>query len=174
MSKRPIDLVSDALDGWRPSPEAQQIMIWRLLHLLMSRYGSVPLGQAVVAVTAGTLNDLGLSPTVTELCEATGLPKSSISRYVSAQMEQGVLSETIDPEDRRRRKLAQTEMGRNERRWLLREMRRIIESIQQWDAGHDYGQKPVDPVAELQRMREVVASQPPEFGDEPTRARKRA
>ena len=35
----------------------------------MVRYGSAPLGQALVGITNSILNEMGHAPTVTELCE---------------------------------------------------------------------------------------------------------
>jgi len=173
-SNKSVDLITAPLEGWRPSPGAQHIIVWRLLHLLMSRYGSIPVGQALVSYTVLALNEMGVKPTVTELCEATGLPKSSISRYVSAQMDQGVLAELIDPEDRRRRKLGATDTGRAERRWLIREMRKVLEDIHDWDVTHfSEGAAPPAPEQELAKMREVVAEQPPEFGQPAKRGRRR-
>ena len=95
MQNRTPDLITKALEGWRPSAEAQQLIFWRLLQLMMARYGSVPLGQCLVGMTNTIVNEMGRAPTVTELCEATGLPKSSISRYISAQMEQGVVPKIL-------------------------------------------------------------------------------
>ena len=161
MQNRSPDLITRALEGWRPSAEAQQLIFWRLLHLMMARYGSPPLGQALVGITNTILNEMGRAPTVTELCEATGLPKSSISRYISAQMEQGVVSEEIDPRDRRRRMLRQTDAGKAERQWQIRETRKILEEIRAWDEARAGGA--VDADAELERMKAIAAEAPEEF-----------
>lgn len=161
MQNRTPDLITKALENWRPSAEAQQLIFWRLLHLMMARYGSAPLGQCLVGMTNTILNEMGRAPTVTELCEATGLPKSSISRYISAQMEQGVVSEDIDPRDRRRRMLRQTDEGKTERQWQIREIRKILEEIRAWDKARAGGA--VDAEAELQRMKDVAATAPEEF-----------
>ena len=98
------------------------------------------------------LNELGHAPTVTELCEATGLPKSSISRYIAAQMEQGVIHETIDPSDRRRRMLTQTDAGRAERQWQIRQMREILENVREWDESVLRGETPLDPARDRRQI----------------------
>ena len=46
------------LTGWTPSPEAQMVIFWRIMHLYMSRYGSIPLGQMLVELTTVVLNEL--------------------------------------------------------------------------------------------------------------------
>ena len=155
MQSRAANLVTERLSGWSPSPEAQQIVIWRVVQMFLARYGSVPLGQLLVSLTTVVLNEMGRAPTVTELCEATGLPKSSISRYISAQMEKGTVVETIDPQDRRRRMLNQTDAGKNERRWQIRQMRKILESVYDWDQVRAAGAE-IDPVDELEAMKAVA------------------
>jgi DNA-binding MarR family transcriptional regulator len=96
--------------------------IWRFLHLTQTRYGSAPVGEVLVVLTIMLLDDQGYHPTVTDLADVTGLPKSSVSRYVSAEMSAGFLEEYIDPEDRRRRRLRPTAKGQKERRWQRAEV----------------------------------------------------
>lgn len=170
MQSRAANLISDRLSGWAPSPEAQQIIIWRVMQMFMARYGSVPLGQLLVSLTTIVLNEMGRAPTVTELCEATGLPKSSISRYISAQMEKGTVVETIDPQDRRRRMLGQTDAGKNERRWQVRQMRKILESVHDWDQAR-VGTGEIDADDELEAMKAVARGESP---DSVQTARKRS
>lgn len=161
MQSRAANLISDNLDGWSPSPEAQQIIMWRIMQMFLSRYGSVPLGQLLVSMTTIVLNEMGRAPTVTELCEATGLPKSSISRYISAQMEKGTVVETIDPQDRRRRMLSQTDTGKTERRWQVRQIRKILESVRDWDVARAAGEQ-IDPDDQLEAMKAVVRGDSPD------------
>jgi len=160
-SKLP-NLISDRVAGWTPSPAAQTILVWRILHLFMARYGSIPMGQMLVGLTTISLNELGRPPTVTELCEATGLPKSSISRYISAQMDQAVVSEVIDPADRRRRKLIQTDAGKAERRWQVKQIRKILEEVRAWDAKVQAAGGEPDPEAELEKMKQAAGDDAPQ------------
>jgi DNA-binding MarR family transcriptional regulator len=155
-----MNLLSPKLEGWTPSAEAQQVILWRILQLFLSRYGSIPLGPLLVSMTTVVLNELGRAPTVTELCEATGLPKSSISRYISTAMEQDMVTETIDTEDRRRRMLGQTEAGKNERRWQVRQIRKILEEAADWDRQREAAGGVLDPEAELEAMKQVSAKPP--------------
>ena len=155
MAEQSYDLITEDIEGWRPSAEAQMVIFWRTLHLFMSRYGSIPVGQLLVGLTTITMNELGRPPTVGELCEVTGLPKSSISRYIAAQMELGVVTEEIDPRDRRRRKLIPTEEGRNERGWQIEQMRKILRETRAWDRERTESGAAIDPDAELEAMAAV-------------------
>ena len=89
-------------------------VVWRWLLLSVHRYGSMPTGEIVAVLTIVLLDRYGYHPTVTEVAEITGMPKSSISRYVSDQMAKGFLEEYIDPQDRRRRRLRPTRAARRE------------------------------------------------------------
>ncbi len=110
----------------RMSALAQMGVFWRILHLITARYGNYPMGQTLVALTMVFLNEQGLPPTLTDLCEATGLPKASVSRYVSWQLREGLCEEHIDPADRRRRLLIQTEKGKAEWEWQIKELNKVF------------------------------------------------
>lgn len=107
----------------------QMAIFWSILHFMISRYGNQPMGQPLVILTMVYLNERGMPPTMTQLCQATGLPKASVSRYVSLQIEAGFVKETVDPNDRRRRGLVQTAKGRAEWKSQVREMNRIFKEI---------------------------------------------
>ena len=156
--------IGPRLEGWQPSAEAQMVVFWRIVHLYMARYGSIPLGQMLVELTTTVLNELGRPPTVTDLCEATGLPKSSISRYISSQMTQGMVAEVIDPHDRRRRKLVLTDKGKDERRWQIKSVRKLLEEVRAWDEKSASSNQPLDPDLEFERMRIAVANSPEMIG----------
>jgi DNA-binding MarR family transcriptional regulator len=163
MTNRAANHFSPKLAGWSPTPAAQLVAFWRIMHTLMARYGSIPLGQMLVDLTTVVLNELGRPPTVTDLCEATGLPKSSISRYVSTQMSRGMITEVIDSADRRRRKLVLTEKGQKEREWQIREIREILDEVCSWDAKRISGD-PVDAELEFERMKRCNANAPESIG----------
>ncbi len=152
------------LEGWSASPEAQMVIFWRIMHLYMSRYGSIPLGQMLVELTTVVLNELGRPPTVTDLCESTGLPKSSISRYISAQMTANMVAEVIDPQDRRRRKLVLTETGKDERRWQVKQVRKIIDDVMIWDQKNQQSNQRLDADLEFDRMKLSNANAPEMIG----------
>ena len=164
MSIKASDHFGPRLSGWTASPEAQMVVFWRIIHLYMSRYGSIPLGQMLVEMTTIVLNELGRPPTVTDLCEATGLPKSSISRYISTQMSADMVAEVIDPQDRRRRKLVLTEKGKNERRWQVKQVRKIIDEVKAWDQKNQQSSRALDPHAEFDRMKLNNANAPEMIG----------
>ena len=104
-------------------------IFWRILHLLIARYGNNPMGQLLVALTMVFLNERGMPPSLTDLCEATGLPKASVSRYVTAQIKNGLVTEEIDPNDRRRRYLKQTEKGKREWSWQIEQIEKLFAVI---------------------------------------------
>lgn len=164
MSIKSADHFGPRLDGWSASPEAQMIIFWRIMHSYMSRYGSIPLGQMLVDLTTIVLNEIGRPPTVTDLCEATGLPKSSISRYISAQMKADMVAEIIDPQDRRRRKLVLTEKGINERRWQVKQVRKILDGVMVWDQKNQQSKQRIDPDLEFDRMKHSNANAPEMIG----------
>ncbi len=132
------------------------------------------MGQALTGMTATILNEMGHAPTVSELCAATGLPKSSISRYISAQMEQGIVREAIDPKDRRRRMLLPTEAGKQERAWQIAQMQQILQDVRAWDQVHGADPEAIDGGKELDRMVSVAVNPPEEFKMRRKRGRPRA
>lgn len=164
MLMKAADHIGSRLEGWSPSAEAQMVIFWRIIHVYMARYGSIPLGQMLVELTTTVLNELGRPPTVTDLCEATGLPKSSISRYISSQMTQGMVAEIIDPNDRRRRKLVLTDKGMEERRWQIKSVRKLLDDVRAWDEKNQGGNQKLDPDLEFERMKTTVASAPEMIG----------
>jgi DNA-binding MarR family transcriptional regulator len=115
------------------TPEGQMALFWRILHLLTARYGNHPMGQLLVALTMVFMNERGTPPTMTEICAATGLPKSSVSRYVSWQIEQGLAREEVDPNDRRRRRLVQTPKVKAEWRWQVKQIGQLFDEISELD-----------------------------------------
>ncbi len=164
MSIKPSNHLGQRLDGWTASPEAQMVIFWRIMHMYMSRYGSIPIGQMLVELTTVVLNEIGRPPTVTDLCDATGLPKSSISRYISAQMKADMVAEIIDPQDRRRRKLILTEKGKHERRWQVKHVRKIIDDVMHWDQKNQRSNQRLDPDLEFDRMKLSNANAPEMIG----------
>ena len=103
------------------------VAFWRLIDMTVHRYGSHPTGQLYVVLTIMMLNRVDFHPTVGELAEIVRLPKSTVSRYVSAEMNAGFLEEVIDPDDRRRRRLHLTPLGKEEGHWHREQIRQITE-----------------------------------------------
>lgn len=126
---------------WDPECDIPYALVWRWLNLSVHRYGSTPTGQTLTVLTIVLLADLGYHPTVTELAEITGLPKSTISRYVSFEMSAGFLEEYIDRSDRRRRMLRPTTKAETEREWHRGQIREAYRDITGWHPGK--GQMPV-------------------------------
>ena len=80
------------------------IMFWRFMEMVVHRYGSAPTGALLTVLTLSLLDQVDYHPTVGELARILRLPKSTVSRYVSTEMNDGYIEEIIDPEDRRRRR----------------------------------------------------------------------
>lgn len=83
-------------------------LVWGWLHIANQRFEPMSTGQMLTAMTIIMLHDLGYEPTVSDLTRLTRMPKSSVSRYVSREMELGFLEEYVDPADRRQRRLRAT------------------------------------------------------------------
>ncbi len=107
----------------------QMAVLWRVLHLFATRYGNHPVGQVLAVLTLVFMNERGMPPTMTQLCKATGLPKASMSRYVSWQIDRGFVKEIVDPNDRRQRLLKQTSKGQYEWNWQVRQMERLFDEV---------------------------------------------
>ncbi len=135
--------------------EGQMALFWRILHILTARYGNHPMGQLLVALTMVFLNERGTPPTMTEICTATGLPKSSVSRYVSWQIDQGLAREKIDSKDRRQRRLVQTAKGKAEWRWQVDQLGKLFEEVGELDDGFRLSTERPDAETLLQRMVEI-------------------
>lgn len=142
------------------SPGSQMAIFWNILHMLTARYGNHPMGQLLVALTMIFLNERGMPPTLTDLCEATGLPKASVSRYVSWQVREGLVTEEVDQNDRRRRLLVQTKKGKSEWHWQIRQLEKLFEKIGALDAKLRVEGDRRDAADILQVMKEVTANAP--------------
>ncbi len=104
-------------------------VLWRFLQLTVHRYDSGLTGEVLVVMTIVILDRAGRHPTVSELASITGLPKSNVSRYVSNQLKVGHLTEAIDSQDRRVRRLYPTKEGREEQKWLSQQVSDVAQTI---------------------------------------------
>lgn len=135
----------------------QMVIFWRILHLITGTYGNYPAGQLLIALTMVFLHQRGMNPTLSDLCKATGLPKATVSRYVSWQLKEGLAEEIIDPNDRRRRILLQTDKGRAAWRWQAEQLRKLFREVHEWDVP-DFGTgSGVDPEVILAAMKRLTA-----------------
>ncbi len=141
--------------------EVKLATCWRILHMMISNYGSRSMGQMVTALTINILQRSGYSPTFSEICDATGFPSSNVSRYVNRQLRQGYLQEIIDPNDRRTRRLQQTEKGRAELKWLIGQLDKVWYDVGERARRVSKGQNKIDPQKILDRMGELSHSGEP-------------
>jgi len=100
-------------------------LFWRFVEMVVHRYGSSPTGSLLTVLTISLLDQVDYHPTIGELAEITRLPKSTVSRYVSTEMNAGYLEEIIDPDDRRRRRLHTTKKAKRERVWVTGQLAEI-------------------------------------------------
>ncbi len=103
--------------------------LWRFVQLTVHRYNSGVTGEVLVVMTIVILDRAGRHPTTSELASITGLPKTNVSRYVSHQLEVGYLTEVIDSQDRRVRRLYPTKEGRKEQEWIGQQVSDLAETI---------------------------------------------
>jgi DNA-binding MarR family transcriptional regulator len=120
--------------------------------MMVTNYGSHPMGQLLIALTLNILHRNGYQPTVDELTKVTGLPKSSVSRYVSWQINNGYLIQQFDPNDRRSRRLLQTEKGEGEKQWLDEHLNRISTDVDEMLGKHLKAADQSDPKRILECM----------------------
>ena len=166
--RRSRGIAGKDVDNLELTAEAQAHLLWRILHFNVSRYGSVPTGQFLVSHTITLLNELGRHATVAELTKATGLPQTSVSRYVADQIDQGFLEEIIDPEDRRRRLLYMTEEGREERERQVAYFAGVIDQIREYQrARPNRNERVLTPEQVLERLIEVTETEAPDMLEHP-------
>jgi len=137
---------------WKPTEDeysGMYAMFWRLVEIMVHRYGSFPTAHLLTLLTVVLLDRAGYHPTVGELADITQLPKSSVSRYIAIDMKTGFLKEIIDPNDRRRRRLHPTRKSREEQKWQLQKILQVLETSTQAYGGLG---KTADPAADLKRI----------------------
>ncbi len=103
--------------------------LWKFLQLSVHRYGSGLTGEVLVVMTIVILDRGDRHPTVSELASITGLPKSNVSRYVSRQLEVEHLTEVIDSQDCRVRRLHPTQEGRKEQEWISQQVSDLVGTL---------------------------------------------
>ena len=80
----------------------------------MNRFLASSMGEFQVILTLIVLDRDGIHPNLVEVAKLTGLPKSSVSRYVTKILRAGYVNEEIDANDRRRRVLHITDSARQD------------------------------------------------------------
>ena len=131
---------------------ARSALLWRFLTLIVRRYGSVPAGQALVAYTLAVAHELGVELSINDLIVISGLPRSTVSRYVAGMIDDGAVEEAIDPADRRRRLLRATERGTQEFRRFFKWYGEMTQSVLEFEKDGRYP----DPDSFRENIREAV------------------
>jgi DNA-binding MarR family transcriptional regulator len=124
-------------------------MIWQLIEIMVERYGSYPTGHLFTVLTVVLLDRAGYQPTISELADITGLPKSTVSRYVSIDIKTGFMEEVINPDDRRQRRLNPTQKSKDEQTWQLKKILTALEMSSKAYLGLG---ETADPVADLKKI----------------------
>ena len=132
-------------------------MFWRMIHMTVHRYDSNPTAELLTVMSLILLDLIGYRPTVGDLVKMTGLKKSSVSRYVAAQIKTGYLTEVVDPQDHRRRHLCVTPRAREERQWYRKQILEIAHSSSEALAGLG---ETSDPVADLKKVLLGITESP--------------
>jgi DNA-binding MarR family transcriptional regulator len=134
--------------------------------MMTSNYGDLPTGQIMVALTIDVFHRNDYLPTATELRQATGLPSSSVSRYVDWQLSEGYLEEIIDPDDRRLRRLMQTKKGAAEMAWLNDELEQVGRTSGWIAKRFEQGIRKGNPKKMLERMAEATGTAERRFSNQ--------
>ena len=130
---------------------------WRMVYMSVHRHDSSPTGELLTVMTLALLGEAGHRATVSELVELTGLPKSSVARYISRQIKKGFISEVVDSEDRRRRKLTPTEKGRQEEQRIRKHVQEVARLTGTALRGKGESR---DPVADLKKILLEINEEP--------------
>ncbi|MDP6673262.1 MAG: MarR family winged helix-turn-helix transcriptional regulator [Gammaproteobacteria bacterium] len=142
------------MTDWKPTANELSgiyAMFWRLLAVLVGRYGSFPSGHLLTILTTVLLDRADYHPTVSELVDITRLPKSAVSRYVALDIESGFLTEVIDPNDRRRRLLHPTLKSKQEQQWQMDQLIEILELSLRAYSGFGDSKNPAQDLKEILR-----------------------
>ena len=107
-------------------------MCWRMLYKIMNRYEGNTAAELLTLATISLLDKADYGPTITELVELTGVPKTRVSRYVSRAVQRGILAEVVDLEDRRLRHLRLTAKGRSKGACPLRRVSFCVARVRLW------------------------------------------
>lgn len=109
--------------------------LWLALAYHAHRFGGRPIGEVLCSWTTILLLDRGLRPTVGEIARASGLPRPTVSRYISHTIEQGWAEERVNPDDRRRRELHLTKSGERELESIVELLRDLSRDLLTGESG---------------------------------------
>jgi len=98
----------------RPPADLQLEWLWVMVSYHAHQFRGRPIAEVLASWTNILLIHQGLNPTIGDIARASGLPRPTVSRYVSNTIENGWAEERVNPADRRRRELHLTEAGAKE------------------------------------------------------------
>ena len=112
---------------------------WRLIDYYLHTVGNGVLAQHHVNTTMLVMHVKEWYPTVQDLVRITGVNRSAVSRYVAELIREGLVAETIDPDDRRRRLLIPTAKGKEKNRQVVEfikdSLQRTVRSYHRYNNG---------------------------------------
>ena len=139
------------------SSNAVGALQWRLANLYFQKFGNIPLGQQLVQITLMSLHDRKWYPTVGQLARIVDMPRTTISRHISAIIAAGQVLEAIDPSDRRRRVLKPTKKGNRARESLYKHANALIARVAELDQyGAGKGERPIESLDDVLEMTDAA------------------
>ncbi|NND35852.1 MAG: winged helix-turn-helix transcriptional regulator [Gammaproteobacteria bacterium] len=102
-----------------PPADLQLEWLWVMVSFHAHQFRGRPIAEVLASWTNILLLHNGFNPTIGELAKASGLPRATISRYVSSTIQSGWAEERVDPRNRRRRELHLTEAGAKELEYIV-------------------------------------------------------
>jgi DNA-binding MarR family transcriptional regulator len=98
----------------RPPADLQLEWLWVMVSYHAHQFRGRPIAEVLASWTNILLIHQGLNPTIGDIARASGLPRATVSRYVSNTIKNGWAEERVNPDNRRRRELHLTEAGAKE------------------------------------------------------------
>lgn len=139
-------------NGPAPPADLQLEWLWVMVSFHAHQFRGRPIAEVLASWTNILLLHKGLNPTIGDLAKASGLPRATISRYVSSTIQNGWAEELVNPRNRRRRELHLTEAGAKELEAIVEffhaEFRELIAS-QPNDGETESGDDYLDRLAEM-------------------------
>lgn len=97
-----------------PPPDLQLEWLWVMVSFHAHQFRGRPIAEVLASWTNILLIHKGFNPTIGDIARTSGLPRATVSRYVSSTIQSGWAEERVNPQDRRRRELHMTEAGAKE------------------------------------------------------------
>ncbi|MFW2405021.1 MAG: MarR family winged helix-turn-helix transcriptional regulator [Gammaproteobacteria bacterium] len=138
--------------------DVQLEWLWIMVNFHASRYRGRPIAEVLASWTNVLLIHKGFNPTIGDIAKASGLPRPTVSRYVSNTIRQGWAEERVNSKNRRRRELHLTAAGERELEFIVQFFHEMYQELiadqppgSELVSGSDY-------LDRMQRMTEKIAA----------------